>query len=707
MHIEEIALKRFLLFEDAAVSFGPSLNVVLSPNEGGKSSLMKAIIAALYRDAGSKSREVKALGRWGSDTPPLVSMRIVLPDGTVTVVRDFAGRKQYLMHGNGGDPFARGREVDEFLRSRLPFPDEHLFLRVSGVRHEQLAVADGSPALGERLEEILGGGWGEATPDGIVKLVKGARDELRRGIDHPAKEENWGRLKRVTEEIERLVVRLGETRARADRREQLLRSISMDEGERAGLGEELSHLKERQERAARYNELVRRETDLKGRAEGIRKKRERLENLLAEREKIRLLGGSIPSGLTSAGPSRFEELRRDIVLEETIGAERKQAVSSTGGGEPWKAFLSLALLAGGVLGTIFGGRVFIALIAAGAASLVWYALGRRTRRGGGAVEDKETELERLASERRSWSGGRSLDDARRLLGEAEEWRRAMDAVAIRLEEVSGTAGGGEDYRKIERGLDDSYGEAAAAWQAVRQEVEAHAPFALEADELLRCERAISDTERRLAKIGNDLAPRERELAALPAAPPAAIEERLAELEVERSALERRVRICDVIIDTVGDARRSVAGFLSENLPSRAAGFLSHITGGRYGSLLIDPASLNIETVPADGDCAPGADPAAMPESVGLESLSQGARDQVYLAVRLALVELLGSHDPHPVFLDDPLVHFDPVRRRQAIEIIESMAERHQVLFFTCDPAYGKMRGRLIRLQESMGEGSGD
>ena len=43
-------------------------------------------------------------------------------------------------------------------------------------------------------------------------MVDARRAELRRGIDHPAKRENWGALKRVTEEvgeIERALSRRG------------------------------------------------------------------------------------------------------------------------------------------------------------------------------------------------------------------------------------------------------------------------------------------------------------------------------------------------------------------------------------------------------------------------------------------------------------------------------------------------------------------
>jgi len=105
----------------------------------------------------------------------------------------------------------------------------------------------------------------------------------------------------------------------------------------------------------------------------------------------------------------------------------------------------------------------------------------------------------------------------------------------------------------------------------------------------------------------------------------------------------------------------------------------------------------IETVPAPDDLPAGRDVSAVPERIDTAVLSQGARDQVYLAVRLALVDLMSGGDPQPLFLDDPFVHFDPERRERAFALIETFARTHQVVIFTCDPRYRELEARLIEL----------
>ena len=72
--------------------------------------------------------------------------------------------------------------------------------------------------------------------------------------------------------------------------------------------------------------------------------------------------------------------------------------------------------------------------------------------------------------------------------------------------------------------------------------------------------------------------------------------------------------------------------------------------------------------------------AAPPRSV--LTLSQGTLDELYLAVRLALCEQILPEDA-PIFLDDALVNFDDTRMRAALTVLFELAERRQILLFSC------------------------
>ncbi len=69
--------------------------------------------------------------------------------------------------------------------------------------------------------------------------------------------------------------------------------------------------------------------------------------------------------------------------------------------------------------------------------------------------------------------------------------------------------------------------------------------------------------------------------------------------------------------------------------------------------------------------------------VDVEGLSDGTRDQLYLALRLATIERFAVHaEPLPLVLDDAFVHFDDARARAALTALADLAPRAQVLFFT-------------------------
>lgn len=70
-------------------------------------------------------------------------------------------------------------------------------------------------------------------------------------------------------------------------------------------------------------------------------------------------------------------------------------------------------------------------------------------------------------------------------------------------------------------------------------------------------------------------------------------------------------------------------------------------------------------------------------AVGTTGMSDGTRDQLYLALRLASVEeYLGSAQPLPLVADDLLVNFDDARATAALRVLAELGKKTQVLFFT-------------------------
>ncbi|MFM2418714.1 MAG: hypothetical protein RL385_3437, partial [Pseudomonadota bacterium] len=71
------------------------------------------------------------------------------------------------------------------------------------------------------------------------------------------------------------------------------------------------------------------------------------------------------------------------------------------------------------------------------------------------------------------------------------------------------------------------------------------------------------------------------------------------------------------------------------------------------------------------------------EAVQLSEMSDGTRDQLFLAFRLASVEhYCAVREPLPFIGDDLLVHFDDGRARATLGLLAELGRTTQVLLFT-------------------------
>ena len=64
-------------------------------------------------------------------------------------------------------------------------------------------------------------------------------------------------------------------------------------------------------------------------------------------------------------------------------------------------------------------------------------------------------------------------------------------------------------------------------------------------------------------------------------------------------------------------------------------------------------------------------------------LSRGTREQLFLSLRLGLIQECSKTGALPIILDDIFVNFDDQRMRAAMNCLGKMISTHQILYFTC------------------------
>lgn len=124
-------------------------------------------------------------------------------------------------------------------------------------------------------------------------------------------------------------------------------------------------------------------------------------------------------------------------------------------------------------------------------------------------------------------------------------------------------------------------------------------------------------------------------------------------------------------------QKQIADYRERNqgpILTRASQLFRNLTLGRYPGLDTDVDDSGVPVILAKTSAG---------RSVDVARLSTGARDQLYLALRLAALEHFVQQDRSlPLILDDLFVHFDDDRTEAGLRVLQELSGHVQVLLFT-------------------------
>ncbi len=152
------------------------------------------------------------------------------------------------------------------------------------------------------------------------------------------------------------------------------------------------------------------------------------------------------------------------------------------------------------------------------------------------------------------------------------------------------------------------------------------------------------------------------------------EEEVARLKREIASEELRLAAIRLLRTTVEESRNAALAAVAAPVEAAATRTLQRIAGNRLGRVQLGEAFEPTQMMPGSADVP-----------VSIENMSGGEREQIYLATRLALADVLAKGERQLVVLDDVLVATDAGRLARVMRILEEAAQRLQVLILTCHP----------------------
>jgi len=172
-----------------------------------------------------------------------------------------------------------------------------------------------------------------------------------------------------------------------------------------------------------------------------------------------------------------------------------------------------------------------------------------------------------------------------------------------------------------------------------------------------------------------------------------LEEELAEAQQQLEQKRERHDVYQLAREFIAKAQAAAMTSAKPLLEERMSRYLAHITEGRYTKVEVDEKTLGFRVSCGTAMLSP------IEDVFGgtYYNLSQGTIDQLYLAARLALVEIIAGGRYPPLIFDDPFVRFDAERMKRAMKLCLEVASKHQILLFTCRNDYDQFARHIIRL----------
>jgi|SRR5579883_841765 uncharacterized protein YhaN len=718
MIVRRIHVRQFRKLTDQVLECGPGLNVIRGPNDAGKSTLHRAFWAALFP---VKPSEAQSFGPWGEERPGEIVLDFEADGRLYRLRKDFRTRRTTL---DVDGQVREGKAVEAEIGRILGLSSPKLFRATVHIGQWELAaVQEEKEEIGPRLAQIVSGGDRDATR--VLRQLNSDLTHLEVGLRRPAA--TPGPLRRAADDVARLV-------AERDRLQREVDAVERAAAERDRLAARCADL-ERQvadddallEANRQLLELDRRCEELGRRAGELQSLLERVDAAAREVEaaegaedlRIPLPDDRVVATLHDA-LLRVERLRGELsqaeeALHLALAARAPTSVPGLLSGLASRA--SVVLLAGAAAAAVAGGLALVLAGRPGWAGAGLFGIGGllallallggylgRTLRAQAAKREEEAraavdQRRRALTEAERTTGAMLVDLGVASPAELEERlqraRAARDRLAKAREVLQALLAG-----RTREALAEEYREVAVALAAARAARDAP-DLALRRLDASGFHRLQQDAERRRRELdASREALRQVEFQLDGRAPQeelARVEEALAAAQERYARLQRRAAVLRLTRDVLDEAYRDTIVPGKAQLEARAGDYLRALSHGVYDRISVDDHTL-----------APRVwvGPPKEWADVTAREIGSGAVDQCYLALRLALVDLLCPDRKPPLFLDDPFLAYDEERQASALRLLRDLARDRQIFLFTCRRVYDGYADRLIVLgQRAAGEHS--
>ncbi len=698
MLISHFLLKNFGKFESFECDFSPGLNVIKGPSEAGKSTLVEAVSAALFLNPAAENDHIPQAVRWGTGNAPVIEAFFDIDGKSFKLTKDFERGVAQISGGSPDSEVTAPDAINQWLAEKTGIPSEKVFKATACVSQGAVTRIDESiEAIQDKLESLVTGGRedqaGSMTIRKIEKRIADIALEISRSVS--VSEELDYNINRLARDIE------GLKKKRADliQVETAYKNVCDDlasREEKLKWGRRASNIAEKATKLS--DEYILTEKKLK---EG-RELHSSVESLRAQKAALKKIDqNDIKLADESEKTIAFciqknQDLAADLqVAEENLAAYKISASFKIMGAI---GFLGSAALTAAHYFSLFP-RFYPHLWYSLAGSISLCILGlsilnsRKKHRQSLADSARQLAEKLDESKTETENHNKILFDilSRYRVSTNDELKKnswSYDEIGKRILEDA------DKYVHMMKGqtleaLQKQFDELSEELDNITREKEELAPNLRDRTDLERQMQVIAEFQERIKDLEH-----ERQVIRLQIETAEGGSELLASYNERKEransgieSLKKELRILGLTKECVEEARQNVLMSKLEVLNRGTSEILSSLTSGRYSKVRFDKSNLKFEVWSEEkGDWV---DPDT--------ALSSNTVEQIYLAARLALADLISESRNSVLILDDPFAGFDPVRISSAMKVLKELSGNHQILLLTSQDHYDQWADRAISL----------
>jgi DNA repair exonuclease SbcCD ATPase subunit len=705
MQISHIILKDFGRFGNFSCDFSPGLNLIKGANEAGKSTLAEAVIAALLMDPASGTDGIARAVRWEGSHGPVIEAVLDVDGSSFKLTKDFEQGVSALLKDNQTVSSGDARNVNSWVSDMLGMPSPEVFKATACVSQGEISHIDDSiEAIKDKLESLVTGNREELAASITVKKIRERMNQIAGG-DGVSGGEIGGIKVLVAEagynidKLERDIASLKKKRADLIQMETAYTNVAEDllsKKEKYELGKKACEL-EKQD-----SSLVSELDQLDKRIQRAREAGEKIESLKSQRSQFKKISSSEIGEIEQIDSSLNHLSAKYAELEEDTNEAEEDLRGYKAGG-----IYSLPTLIGLTASGFFGVSHFQGFLT-GFYPHLWYALGgslalltlglsitisRRQHRAflstrynklAGKLESLKEDIEsrktRLAEKLKQFSET-SVEELKKNRWQFEEKEKQIESETVHYNEILD----GQTFS----GLEKQHGDLTQQLKQSSQEKDRLSQYLTDAADLERQKLVINEFEERVKDLERERAILNQQIETAEGGSEllSSYIERKEEAKNHVETLQRELSVLELTAQCIEEARHNVLVSKLEALNNRTSKILDDLTSGRYSRVRFDKSNLRFEVWSDDkGDWL---DPEKW--------LSAGTLDQIYLAARLALADLVSKEKNSILILDDPFASYDEKRLENAMKVIRELSENHQILLLTSQDHYDKWADSTINL----------